>query len=214
MSIKLTDVVRRYCGDEDVVAWLDRLELVCGLQKTNGDMAVIIPLFLEGPAYDVYAQMSEDERKDEAKLKAALKVAFGLSPSLAYAKFKARSLMEGESPDAFLAELRRLGRTICASANNDAVDDFVVCQFADGLPEPARSQLRALKGGSDWQLPSVLQCAKGLLQQRDVDSAGGFLGHASTYKAQAREADRKASGTARNVEKVRRVESRCVGCGR
>ena len=223
--IKLTDVVRRYSGDEDVVAWLDRLELVCELQKTGEsslDMAIIIPMFLEGPAYDVYAQMNEAERTDACKLKKALKVAFGMSPSLAYAKFKARFLREGESPDAFLAELRRLGRTICASASNDAVDEFVVCQFVDGLPEPTRSQLRALKSGSDWKVSSVLQCAKSILQQRDVDSMGGLLGHVSLAQGQSQTVG-TTPGAARKNGEVRRqsvIEGsgrdklRCEGCGR
>lgn len=215
MSIKLTDVVRRFNGEEDVVAWLERLELVCKLQGVGSDMALIIPLFLEGPAYDVYAQMEEEKRQDAAKLKESLKVAFGMSPALAYAKFKARILLEGESPDAFLAELRRLGRTICSSVENDAVDEFVVCQFVDGLPEPTRSQLRALKSGVEWKVASVLQCAKSMLQQRDADRAGGLIGR--ELKGEGVEA---ASGAVRE-KKVRsdkegsqRDVPKCVGCGK
>ena len=60
--IKLTDVVRKFNGEEDVAAWLDRLELVAGLQKVD-DLAAVIPMFLEGPAYDVYSQLSAEDKR-------------------------------------------------------------------------------------------------------------------------------------------------------
>ena len=142
-TIKLTDVVRRFDGSGDVVVWLERLEMVAELQKL-GDLSVVIPLFLEGAAYDVYAQMDASVRRDAEKLKNSLKFAFGMSPALAFAKFKARGLEVGESPDAFLADLRRLARTVAAGGDDSTVDSFVVCQFVDGLPEPTRTQLRAI----------------------------------------------------------------------
>ena len=129
MSIRLTDIVRSYNGEGDVDAWLDRLEMVYELQKprsSSSDLVAVIPLLLEGPAYDVYAQMSDDVRKDESKLKAGLKAAFGLSPALAFVKFRTRTLAVGESPDAFVAELRRLARTVAYGADMETVDQFVL----------------------------------------------------------------------------------------
>ena len=96
-------------------------------------------------------------RGNADSLEDALRAAFGLSPFMAFTKFKARSLREGETPDAFLAELRRLARAICHEGAT-GVDKFVVCQFIDGLPEPAQSQLKALKS-SEWEMASILQCA-------------------------------------------------------
>ena len=149
MSIKLVDVVKRFSGEGDVVAWIDRLELVLELQGGGADCAKVIPLFLEGAAYDVYAQMNEEDRACSTRLKSRLVAAFGLSPSQAFAKFKARTLIPGESPHAFLAELRRLARTAAADGDATTVDQFVLCQFVDDLPEPtlyvrSRAEVRGI----------------------------------------------------------------------
>ena len=95
-NIKLTDVVKRFTGDgdEDVAVWLDRLELIAKLQDIT-NLAQVIPLFLAGPAYDVYTQLSEGDRRDERKLKRRLLTAFGITPAQAYATFKTRTLMPG-----------------------------------------------------------------------------------------------------------------------
>lgn len=210
-TIKLTDVVRRFDGSGDVVVWLERLEMVAELQKL-GDLSVVIPLFLEGAAYDVYAQMDASVRRDAEKLKNSLKFAFGMSPALAFAKFKARGLEVGESPDAFLADLRRLARTVAAGGDDSTVDSFVVCQFVDGLPEPTRSQLRAIKSGNEWNLAAALECAKSMLLQDKVaaDVSGSLLVSQST-QSNAGEAGPGAVGKERDGSKK---EPRCYGCGR
>jgi len=219
MSIKLTDVVQRFNGDGDIVVWLDRLELVYSLQRTSddqSDMARIIPLFLEGSAYDVYSQLSADERGNAGRLKIALKSAFGLSPSLAYAKFKTRILMDGESPDAFLAELRRLGRTICSVEGSTIVDEFVICQFVDGFPEPTRSQLRALTSGN-WTIKTVLNCAKNL-QRQNLDTVGGLVSGVNQDAGRTRESLKKSelyrreNNTSINKQNVSKM--RCFRCNR
>jgi hypothetical protein len=162
---------------------LDRLELVAGLHDSTSasNLVKIIPRYLESAAYDLYAQMEKATRDDETKLKAGLKAAFGMSPALAFAKFKMRTLGVGESPDAFVAELRRLARTVASGGDSATVDHFVVCQFVDGLPEPTRAQLRAITAGKDWTVTAALECAKSMLQQQEAntDIGCGFLGRAS-----------------------------------
>jgi hypothetical protein len=188
MMIKLTDAVRRYNGEGDVTAWIERFEMVCKLQQkpteSPPDQATILPLFLEGAAYDVYAQLPAEVQEDATALKKELHSAFGLSPLLAYAKFKARELMGGEAPDAMLADLRRLARAI-EGGDGKAMEPVVLCQFVDGLPEPTRGQLQALKSGSSWTTAEVLACAKGLLQRHNETGSGGLLGHkVSTHQRQ------------------------------
>ena len=179
--VKLTDVVKTFTGsgEEDIVTWIERLEIVAELQEIE-DLAPVIPLFLEGPAYDVFTQLPKEERSNEKKVKERLIAAFGMSPSEAYSTFKARALQSGEAPDGFLADLRRLARTICSGGDEDTIEQFVVCQFVDGLPEPTRSQLRALKSGGDWELQGALECAKSMLRQRGPDYISGLVGRATT----------------------------------
>ena len=70
--MKITDAVRRFNGEGDVVAWVERFEMVVKLQTkpddTPCDQAKLLPLFLEGAAYEVYAQMTEEKRKDATEL--------------------------------------------------------------------------------------------------------------------------------------------------
>ena len=88
----------------------------------------------------------------------------------------------------------------------------MLCQFVDGLPEPTRSQVRALKSGSDWKLVAALECAKSMLRQHETsaDIGGGFLGQAAGM----------ASGTAevrlseRSSASDRRDGPKCSGCHR
>ena len=81
-NIKLIDVVKRFTGDgdKDVAVWLDHLELMAKLQDIT-NLAQVIPLFLVGPAYDVYTQLPEGDRRDERKLKRRLLATFGITPA-------------------------------------------------------------------------------------------------------------------------------------
>ena len=117
--IKLTDAVRKFSGEEDVTAWLERFEMIWKLQPkpTTGsslpDQAHVLPLFLEGAAYEVYAQMTEDVQKDATLLKKGLLSAFGMSPLLAFAKFKARELMGVTVEDITGPTAQNAGGTWC-----------------------------------------------------------------------------------------------------
>ena len=79
-NLKLADVVKKFSGegDVDVVSWLDRFERVADLQGV-GELAQVISLFLDSPAYDVYAQLPKPVQENESELKRRLKAAFGLS---------------------------------------------------------------------------------------------------------------------------------------
>ena len=122
--------------------------------------------------------------------------------------------MSGEAPDAFLA------RTVCADGDEDTVNQFVVCQFIDGLPEPTRSQLRALKSGGEWELTTVLECAKSMLQQQSLDTASSFLGQASGVERGGNSRNRPSGVGGHPANQTERkvvhqaAEPRCYGCNR
>ena len=144
-AVKLTDVVKTFTGsgDGDIVTWIERFEVVAELQEIDG-LAPVILLFLEGPAYDMFTQLPKEERSDEEKVKERLIAAFGMSPSEVYSKFEVRALQSGKAPDSFLADLHHLAQTVCSSGDAGTIEQLVVCQFVDGLPEPMWSQLRVL----------------------------------------------------------------------
>ena len=155
---------------------------VAELQEIE-DLAPVIPLFLEGPAYNVFTQLPKKERSDEKKVKERLIAAFGMSPSEAYSTFKVRALQSSKAPGSFLADLHCLAQTVC-SGDEDTIEQLVVCQFVDGLPEPMHSQLRVLKSRGDWELQGALECAKSMLWQHGPDYISGLVGHATAGRLQ------------------------------
>ena len=52
MSLKVTDVLNRFTGDGDVSVWLKQAHLAKSLLNLK-DLEVVIPLFLDGPAFAV-----------------------------------------------------------------------------------------------------------------------------------------------------------------
>ena len=52
MSLKVTDVLNRYRGEGDVSVWLKQAQLAKSLLKLK-ELAEVIPLFLDGPAFAV-----------------------------------------------------------------------------------------------------------------------------------------------------------------
>ena len=133
-----------------------------------------------------------------------------------------RVLQSGEAPDGFLADLLRLARTVCSGGDAGTIEQLVVCQFVDGLPEPKRSQLRALMSGGDWKLQGALECAESMLRQRGPDYIGGLVGHATTGSADSRlmrptgqPAVREWSSGAEGTEiRGKGWNERCHGCNR
>ena len=124
-------------GTQSVVEWLEKLELVCKLRGVT-DVASVIPLHLSGGAFAMHLQLDEDLRKSKEEAKEALLAAFAVDPYEAYELFIARRLRAGESPDVYLAELRRL-----VSLFGGMTDKALACAFVTGLPGSVRQLLRA-----------------------------------------------------------------------
>ena len=59
--------------------------------------------------------------------------------SLCHATFKMRTLMPGELPESYMAHLCWLAKVICYDSDIGTMEQFVVCQFVDWLPEPTQS---------------------------------------------------------------------------
>lgn len=53
----------KFAGDGDVATWLKIVRLVAKLQKIT-DLAILIPLFLEGDVLVFYLEMNAEDKKD------------------------------------------------------------------------------------------------------------------------------------------------------
>lgn len=154
-SLKLTDIVSKFDGTGELDTWLAKLKLGAELKEVN-DIGKILPLFLEGRAFHVYQQLSEDDKKKEVAIVNALRQSFGLTPCAAYAQFTARVLSNDESLDDYLTDLRRLA--VCI-VGKDGGERFVACQFLSGLPIQMQDSVRAMHG-KELHLDELLNCAK------------------------------------------------------
>jgi len=61
---QLIKLVTRFDGNTDIVVWLDKLQMLCRVQGVKSDMSEVIPLFLDGAAYECYVQMDDDVKSD------------------------------------------------------------------------------------------------------------------------------------------------------
>ncbi|KRY06917.1 Pol polyprotein, partial [Trichinella patagoniensis] len=155
---------------QSVVEWLEKVELVCKLRDIS-DVASVIPLRLTGGAFAVYLQLNAQERSNIDKVKEALLAAFAADPFVAYDQFISRKLGPDESPDVFLAELRRLA-TLFGGVSEKAL----ACAFVAGLPENVRQQLRARSRKGYLGLSQILTRARAIItDERPVDAPNTCL---------------------------------------
>ena len=106
---RIASVLTPFNGEGDVTAWLSKNELQVKLTKKKGQLAAVIPLYLERGALAVYLELSAEDQLDADKIKQSLTKAFSDSVFTAFSKLKALE-WRGESVDIFGPNLRRLAR--------------------------------------------------------------------------------------------------------
>ena len=115
------------------------------------------PLFLEGPAFLVFSKMPAEDKKKKEKVKDLIMVSFSLSKGDAYRAFQQRVLRLDETPDEYVADLRRLltlaGYTATDEDKDTATDKdkdaIVVEQTLAGLPKNYAKELRLSFAGKN-----------------------------------------------------------------
>jgi zinc knuckle protein len=192
-SVKIADVVKPFGGEGDVTVWLKKLKMVAKTQRRGEmELAVLIPLFLEGPAYTVFDQMEEEDKEDANKIEKVLLEAFSLNAFQAYDMLRQKTWRAGEPVDVYLSELRKLARL----ANLES-EELLKCSFVVGLPTDVSSQLRASAQISKSKLPTIVEQARVLMEER--------LGSSSAFVA--------VGSQQRSVQPGRPLAPKCPRCG-
>lgn len=150
-------------GDFDM--WIEKVELVGKAQKVK-DMSAFIPVFLGGKAFSVYQQLSEECKDQYTSIKRALSKAFSISPVSAYERLQRRHLLQGESVDLYINDLRRLIR-LMGYDTKDVDSPLLRCSFLAGLPPQAKQQLNALAKVEELQLAELVERARAVLPSGD-----------------------------------------------
>ena len=134
----IKSAVRVFDGSNcNVREWVSKIKLVAKLQKIE-DISSFLPLYLEGPAYAIYDQLSDADKLDITKIEAVILTAFEHDRFKAYELFKKRIWKVGESVDVYLADLKQLAKA--ALVDSLAV---IYLAFITGLPSDVSTALRA-----------------------------------------------------------------------
>ena len=168
MSVKLSDLIKSYEDNNtsgEFTTWISKLELVAKLQKVD-DLKSFVPLFLNGPAFSLYEQLSEDVKGDYNKLKKELVTAFSINCYSAYAQLRERVLQEGETVDVYLADLRRLVDSIGQTAS----EPLLKCAFVAGLPTEVANQLKATAAVEEMGLDEIVTRARSVLSSASTSA--------------------------------------------
>ena len=150
-------------GQGDVIQWLTKLDFVAKLRKIK-NVAEVILLFLEGPAFSVYSEMA-GEKQDASCIRQAMTTAFATNPFHAYEEM-CRRVWRDEPVDVYLTDLRRLALLAGVTSELLLLRAFVV-----GLPSAVSRELRALSGVERMPLSDVVErarCLVGELVERPV----------------------------------------------
>ena len=169
-------LVPEYDGTTDVVEWFTRATLLCEMRGV--DLVSVIPLRLAGGAFAVWSQLPAGDRRSLIAVRTALFAAFALDQFAAYDAFSSRRLQPGESPDVYLAELRRL-----ATLFGGVADQTLTCAFVAGLPDSVRQTIRAGTRAESLDLTSTLARVRAVLSDgRNMPMAAAARGERSSHR--------------------------------
>ena len=193
--IKLTDVVKPFAGNVDFAEWVSKFELACDLRNFNDGRHKLLPMFLEGPAFAVYKQLSVGQQGDYDRLRECLIGAFSENCFAAYSNLQSRKLQVRESVDVYLADLKRL-MSLCEKG--DVPPGMLRCAFVAGLPPDVRSQVLS-------QPDAIIKSAEELLPMvKSIVSAVGEE-FCAVGRVTARQGQQSRAGGRRPVS--------CYKCG-
>lgn len=163
-------MLKSFDGSVDVATWLKKVKLVAQLKKVD-DIAALIPLYLEGPAFAVFDQLSATDQKDADIIEQTLLSAFALNQFSAFDVLRGRCLAHGESVDVYLADVRRLA----GLAKIDS-EEFIRCAFVTGLPRDVSLQMRAAVRIGTMSVASMAEQARILVGERSYSATVAAVG--------------------------------------
>lgn len=219
--MKLIEVVKKFAGGrgEDIEQWIDKFLVAAEITITDADdrsdakLAKIIPLFLEGPAYTTWKQLSDTDKQKLESVWSALRRSFGISRLRAWQDLKETKFLPGESVDILADEISSALAIITGDKANVS-DKIVSCHLIDALPTPVAAQVK-LQCGESLDLQVVISCAKSLLSDSSDPTMSAATGLVNTANGRRMEKSTKprCSGCRRIGHSVQDCNTTCYRCG-
>ena len=137
---------RTFTREENLAVWLKKVNVWAALKGYSGEIkALAMASRLDGPAFECYARMSEEQQKDPAVVAEELKQA-SVKPErdrdTAIYEITGRSWRPGESPASFAHDICRLAKLEYPGFGADALDTIARDCFLKGLTPELRVALR------------------------------------------------------------------------
>ena len=158
MSQKIVKLVEKFTGanGQDITKWITRTKLLFELHKINDDeAALLLPLILDGDAFSSYIEMDPDQRKSADAVFKVLTTAFACNEYEAYRKFISLRLLNNQSPDAFLTEIRLWARLALIENEAQIRQCFIV-----GLPSEISTAVQSAAETGKLTMQQILTEAK------------------------------------------------------
>ena len=187
---------------------MKKVELVAKLTGVK-DVALFLPLYLEGGALAVYMEMSDVDQSDAGKIKDRLIEAFSDSMFVAYTKLVGTK-WTGEAVDVYVNELRRLA--VLAGFTGTACENLVKLAFVTGFPDEIGVELQQIQNVKSVAMSEVLARARILVANRGMASGVAALSFNNKEQGNASSRGWNRSGNMRREEKPRAFRGRCFKC--
>ena len=170
-SSKHISVPKTFSSD-DVDEWFCRFEICCKANEWIGaTKAAKLPTLLEGEALAVWIELSEEDKKDYAKAKKAIKSKLLPRTFTALEKFNGRLMLPSETLPLFLHDLKRLLDQAMPGLPNKAREQLLLHQFLAGLPSTLSKQL--CSSGDTKALDATVERAQLLISiEKDHEQKG------------------------------------------
>ena len=168
MAAKISsDMVKPFNGEGDVLAWLEKVQLVAELSGVT-ELAKFIPLFLEGSALSVYLELTKDEKLVPGTIIARLKEVYSDSVFVAFRKVMSMRWM-GEPIDAFVTEIRRLAGL---AGFVGEIENVVRLTFINSFPDSISIELQQIDGIATMDMSKIITKARVLTTSGGGVAAG------------------------------------------
>ena len=140
------NTVKVFTGEEDVNKFITKCELHCTLKGYEGEKAaVFIGEKLDDAAFDVYLTIAPEDRKDPAKVKAALIKAFDRpkrNREIAIDALTSRLRLPHESAETFAYKISELVKYSYPNFDQTTRDALSKDYFIKGLQQDLQKELR------------------------------------------------------------------------